>query len=94
MAEASTEEDVVSMDELEAAEASFDNSPVASASNPRSVERVVDEHTTAGVVTSAARVVETTPITITSSGGIAQGNPSGSGSHVCYPNINLRGGVI
>ena len=47
----STEEDEVSMDELEAAEASFDNSPVASASNPRSVERVVDKHTTVGVVT-------------------------------------------
>ena len=78
----STEEDEVSMDELEAAEAAFDNTPTASASNPRSVERTVDEHTTVGVVTSAARVVETTPITITSSDGIAQGNPSGSGSHV------------
>uniref|UniRef100_A0A2N9EL25 Aminotransferase-like plant mobile domain-containing protein n=1 Tax=Fagus sylvatica TaxID=28930 RepID=A0A2N9EL25_FAGSY len=64
----STEEDEVSMDELEAAEASFDNTPVASASNPRFVERAVDEHTTAGVVTSAARAVETTPITIISSG--------------------------
>uniref|UniRef100_A0A2N9EV39 Aminotransferase-like plant mobile domain-containing protein n=1 Tax=Fagus sylvatica TaxID=28930 RepID=A0A2N9EV39_FAGSY len=45
----STEEDEVSVDELEAAEASFDNSPVASASNPRSVERAVDDHTTPGV---------------------------------------------
>uniref|UniRef100_A0A2N9FSB1 Aminotransferase-like plant mobile domain-containing protein n=1 Tax=Fagus sylvatica TaxID=28930 RepID=A0A2N9FSB1_FAGSY len=40
-----------------------------------------DEHTTAGVVTSAARAVETTPITITSSGGTAQGHPSESGRH-------------
>jgi hypothetical protein len=69
VAEASTGEDVVSMDELEAAEASFDDVPLASASNPRSVERIVDEHKTVGVVTSAVRAVETTPITITSSGG-------------------------
>uniref|UniRef100_A0A2N9HLS8 Uncharacterized protein n=1 Tax=Fagus sylvatica TaxID=28930 RepID=A0A2N9HLS8_FAGSY len=40
------------------------------------------EHTTVGVVTSAMRAVETTPITITSSGGTAQGGLSGSGSHV------------
>jgi hypothetical protein len=46
------------------------------------VERAVDEHVTAGVVTSAARAAETTPITITSSGGTAQGHPSGSGSHM------------
>ena len=77
----SIEEDEVSMDELEAAEASFDNTPVASANNPRSIERAVDKHTTAGVVTSAARAVETTPITIISSGGTAQGHPSESGSH-------------
>ena len=71
MAGTSTEEDEVSMDELEAVEASFDNSPVASASNLRPVERAIDEHTTVGVVTSAARVVKTTPITIISSGGTA-----------------------
>uniref|UniRef100_A0A2N9EY06 Aminotransferase-like plant mobile domain-containing protein n=1 Tax=Fagus sylvatica TaxID=28930 RepID=A0A2N9EY06_FAGSY len=35
--------------------------------NLRPVERAVDEHTTAGVVTSAARAVKTTPITIISS---------------------------
>uniref|UniRef100_A0A2N9GB03 Uncharacterized protein n=1 Tax=Fagus sylvatica TaxID=28930 RepID=A0A2N9GB03_FAGSY len=58
VAEASTEKDVVSIDELEAAEASFDDVPLASAT------------------------VETTPIIITSSGGIAQGGLSGSGSHV------------
>ena len=81
VAGASTEEDVVSMDELEAVEASFDDVPLASASNPRSVERIVDDHTTVGVVTSAVRAVETTPITITSSGGTTQGNPSRSGSH-------------
>uniref|UniRef100_A0A2N9FJF3 Uncharacterized protein n=1 Tax=Fagus sylvatica TaxID=28930 RepID=A0A2N9FJF3_FAGSY len=82
VAEASTEEDVVSMDELEAAEASFDDVPLASASNLSSIERIVDEHTTVGVVTIAMRAVETTPITITSSGGTAQGGLSGSGSHV------------
>ena len=69
------------MDELEAAEASFDNSPVASASDPRSVERAVDEYITVEVVTSAARVVETTPIIVTGSGETAQGHPSESGSH-------------
>jgi hypothetical protein len=77
----STEEDVVSMDELEAAEASFDNTLIASASSPRPAEKAVDEHTTVGVVTNAVRAVETTPITITNSGGTAQGNPSGSGNH-------------
>jgi hypothetical protein len=77
----STEEDEVSMDELKAVEAAFDSTPTASASNLRSIERAVDEHTTAGAVTSAARTVETTPITITSSGGTAQGHPSESGSH-------------
>jgi hypothetical protein len=82
VAEASTEEDVVSMDELEAAEASFDDVPLASASRLSSIERIVDGHTTVGVVTSAMRAVETTPITITSSGGTAQGGLSGSGSHV------------
>uniref|UniRef100_A0A2N9H2B4 Uncharacterized protein n=1 Tax=Fagus sylvatica TaxID=28930 RepID=A0A2N9H2B4_FAGSY len=82
VAEASTEEDVVSMDELEAVEASFDDVPLASASNLSSIERIVDEHTTVGVVTIAMRAVETTPITITSSGGTAQGGLSGSGSHV------------
>uniref|UniRef100_A0A2N9H1T0 Uncharacterized protein n=1 Tax=Fagus sylvatica TaxID=28930 RepID=A0A2N9H1T0_FAGSY len=73
--------EVNSADERTASEASFDDVPLASASNPRSVERIVDEHTTVGVVTSAVRAVETTPITITSSGGTTQGNPSGSGSH-------------
>ena len=78
----STEEDAVSMDELEAAEASFDNAPTVSSSNPRSVERTIEEHATIEVVTSAARAVETTPITITNSGGTPQGNPSWSSSHV------------
>ena len=81
VAETSTEEDVVSIDELVAVEASFDNVPLTSASNLRFVERTFDEHTTVGVVTSAVRATETTPITITSSGGTAQGNPFGSGSH-------------
>jgi hypothetical protein len=76
----STEEDEVSMDELEVAEAFFVNTPITFASNPRSVERAIDEHTTAGVVTSVVRAVETTPITITSSGGTAQGHLSESGS--------------
>jgi hypothetical protein len=82
VARTSNEEDAVSMDELEAAEASFDNAPTASASNPRSAEMTVEENATVGVVTSAARAVKTTPITITSSGGTPQGNPSGSSNHV------------
>jgi hypothetical protein len=64
----STEEDEVSMDELEAAEATFDSASTASASKPRSTEGTAEEHATVGVVTSAERVVETTPITIASSG--------------------------
>ena len=60
--ETNTDEDIVSMDELEVAKASFDDVPIASASNPRSVEKTVDERTTVGVVTSAERVAETTPI--------------------------------
>ena len=79
---ASTEDDEVSMDELEAAEASFDNTPVASASKPVSAEEAVEEHATIGVVTSAEKVVETTPMAITSCGGTIQGGPSGSGSHM------------
>uniref|UniRef100_A0A2N9HX46 Uncharacterized protein n=1 Tax=Fagus sylvatica TaxID=28930 RepID=A0A2N9HX46_FAGSY len=55
---------------------------VAEAIRLSSIERIVDGHTTVGVVTSAMRAVETTPITITSSGGTAQGGLSGSGSHV------------
>uniref|UniRef100_A0A2N9I2V0 Aminotransferase-like plant mobile domain-containing protein n=1 Tax=Fagus sylvatica TaxID=28930 RepID=A0A2N9I2V0_FAGSY len=47
-----------------------------------SAERVVEEHVTVGVVTGAERVVETTPITVTSSGGTVQGDISESGSHV------------
>jgi hypothetical protein len=78
----STKEDEVSMDELEAAEVSFNNASTASASNPRFAGGTVEEHATIGVVTSAERAVETTPITITSSGGTPQGNPSESGSHM------------
>ena len=78
----SAEDDEVSMDELKAAEAAFDSDPTASASNLKSAEGAVEEHATVGVVTSAERVVEITPITVTSSGGIAQGGPSGSGSHM------------
>ena len=78
----STEDDEVSMDELEAAEVSFDSTPVASASKPVSTEEAVKEHATVGVVTGAERVVETTPIAITSSGGTVQGGPSGSGNHM------------
>ena len=37
----STEEDAVSMDELEAAEASFDNTPIASASSPDLLRRLL-----------------------------------------------------
>uniref|UniRef100_A0A2N9G5C2 Uncharacterized protein n=1 Tax=Fagus sylvatica TaxID=28930 RepID=A0A2N9G5C2_FAGSY len=78
----SAEDDEVSMDELKAAEAAFDSDPTAFASNPKSAEGVVEEHATVGVVTSAERVVEITPITVTSNGGTAQGGPSGSGSHM------------
>ena len=77
-----TEDDEVSMDELEAAEASSESTPVASASKPISAEEAVEEHTVVGVVTDAERVVETTPIAVTSSGGTVQGGPSGSGSRV------------
>ena len=80
----SAEEDEVSMDELRAAEAAFDSDSTAFASKPKSAEGAetgaVEEHETIGVVTSAERVVETTPITITSSGGTVQDDPSGSGS--------------
>ena len=78
----STEDDEVSMGELDAAEASFDSTPVASASRPISAEEAVEEHVNVGVVTHAERVVETTPIAITSSGGTVQGGPFGSGSRV------------
>uniref|UniRef100_A0A2N9HQI6 Aminotransferase-like plant mobile domain-containing protein n=1 Tax=Fagus sylvatica TaxID=28930 RepID=A0A2N9HQI6_FAGSY len=78
----STEDDEVSMGELEAAEASSDSTLVASASRPISTEEAVEEHATVGVVTRAERVVETTPIVITSSGGTVQGGPFGSGSRV------------
>jgi hypothetical protein len=77
-----TEDDEVSMDELEAAEASYESTPVASASKPMSTEEAVEEHAAVGVVTDAERVVETTPIAVTSSGGTVQGGPSGSGSRV------------
>jgi hypothetical protein len=76
-------DDEVSIDELEATEASSDSTPVTSASKPVSAEETVEEHTTVGVVTTGAeRVVETTPVAITSSGGTVQGDPSGGGSHV------------
>ena len=81
-AETSTEEDEVSMDELEAAEVAFDSASTAFASKPRSAEGTIEEHTTVGVVNSAERVVETTPITIATSGETAQDHPSESGSHV------------
>jgi hypothetical protein len=79
---ASTDDDEVSMDELKAAEASSESTPVASASKPISAEKAVEEHATVGVVTGAERVVETTPVAVTSSGGTVQDGPSGSGSRV------------
>ena len=78
---ASTNEDIVYMYEVKTAEASFDNVLVASASNPRSVERASDEHIAVGAVTSAMRAAEAEPIAITNSGGTAQGNPSRSDNH-------------
>ena len=80
-----TEDDEMSMDELEAAEASSESTPVVSASRPLSAEEAVEEYVTIGVVTGAERVVETTSVAVTSSGGTAQGGPSGSGSHVDPP---------
>ena len=70
------------MDELEAAEASPDSTPATPASKAISVEEAVEEHATVGVVTEAERVVETTPVVVTSSGGTVQAGPSGSSSHV------------
>jgi hypothetical protein len=81
VAKDSTDEDAVSMDELEAIEASFDDVSTASTSNPKSIERAVEEHVVVGGVTSAVRDAKTTPVTITRSGETAQGNPSRSGSH-------------
>ena len=77
-----TEDDEVSMDELEAAEASSESTPIASASKPISAEEAVEEHAAVGVVTDAERVVETTPIAVTSSGETVQGGPFRSGSLV------------
>jgi hypothetical protein len=79
--EATTDENTVSIDELEVVETYFDNVPVASASNPRSVERASDKYIAVGIVTSAMRAIETKVIAITSSGGTIQGNPSKSDSH-------------
>uniref|UniRef100_A0A2N9GXZ3 Aminotransferase-like plant mobile domain-containing protein n=2 Tax=Fagus sylvatica TaxID=28930 RepID=A0A2N9GXZ3_FAGSY len=67
---------------LKAAEASSESIPVASASKPISAEEAVEEHAAVGVVTDAEKVVETTPIAVTSSGGTVQGGHSRSGSRV------------
>ena len=80
MAEANIDEDIMSMDELEAVEASFDNVLIAFAINPRSVERASNEHTIVRAVTNVVRAIEAELIAITSSGGTAQGNPSRSDS--------------
>ena len=79
---ASTEDDEVSMDELGAAGAASDSDSTESASRPKSAEGAIEEHVTVGVVTGAERIVETTPIAVTSSGGTVQGDISESGSHV------------
>ena len=76
----STDKDIVSMDELETTEVSFDNVLVASTNNPRFVERAYYEYTTAKAVTSVVRAAKAEVIAIISSGGIAQGNPSKNGS--------------
>ena len=82
VAETSINEDTVSMDELKATEASSDDATTISASNPKSIKRAVDERVVVGAVASAIRTVKTTPVTITSSGGTAQGNPSRNGSRI------------
>uniref|UniRef100_A0A2N9GDJ0 Uncharacterized protein n=1 Tax=Fagus sylvatica TaxID=28930 RepID=A0A2N9GDJ0_FAGSY len=79
---ASIEDDEVSMGELGATGAASDSGSTASASKTMSAEEVVEEHVTVGVVTGVERVVEPTPITVTSSGGTAQGDASESGSQV------------
>ena len=79
---ASTEDDEVSMDELGAAGAASDSDSTESASRPKSAEGAIEEHVTVGVVTGAERIVQTTPIAVTSSGGTVQGDISESGSHV------------
>jgi hypothetical protein len=76
------DDDEVSMDGLEAVEASSESAPVTSASKLVSAEEAIEEHAAVGVVTDAERVVETTPIAVTSSGGTVQGGPSGSDSRV------------
>ena len=78
--ETSINEDTVSMDELKATEASSDDATTISASNPKSIKKAVDERVIVGAVASAVRTVETTLVTITSSGGTAQGNPSRNGN--------------
>lgn len=80
MAEATIDEETVSMDELVAAEAVFDGISTASVSNTRSVERASEGHAAVKLVTSAVRGVETEVIAITSSCGTTQGNPSKSDS--------------
>jgi hypothetical protein len=79
---ASIEDDEVSMGELGATGAASDSGSTASVSKTMSAEEVIEEHVTVGVVTGAERVVETTPIAVTSSGGTVQGDISESGSHV------------
>ncbi len=69
VAEDSTDEDAVSMDELEAAEASSAGVSPASASNLKSTERAVNEPVVIRDITSTVRTVETTPVNIISSGG-------------------------
>ena len=54
-----TEDDEVSMGELEA---SSDSTPIASASRPISAEEAIEEHATVGVVTRAERVMDVTQI--------------------------------
>uniref|UniRef100_A0A2N9GH14 Aminotransferase-like plant mobile domain-containing protein n=1 Tax=Fagus sylvatica TaxID=28930 RepID=A0A2N9GH14_FAGSY len=56
--------------------------PVASASKPMSAEEAVEEHATVGVVSGIEKIVETTPVVVTSSGGTVQAGPSGSSSRV------------
>ena len=80
VAKDSTDEDAVSMDELEAAEASSNGMSIASASNLKSTERAVNEPVVIRDIASTMRTVETTPVNIISSGGTPQGNPSRSGS--------------
>uniref|UniRef100_A0A2N9I6E6 Aminotransferase-like plant mobile domain-containing protein n=1 Tax=Fagus sylvatica TaxID=28930 RepID=A0A2N9I6E6_FAGSY len=62
--------------------ASFGERGCGSRVDPYLQKKLLKKYVTVGVVTGVERVVETTPVAVTSSGGTVQGDLSGSGSHV------------